>query len=70
MRHLRRAGDGRVGERHLGRTAVADWPPRSPPAGASHDTLLDHAYTGHAGATAPSVRDEQRTAVCRDSLRR
>ena len=28
--------------------AEQDWPPGSPPAGARHDTLLDHAYSGHA----------------------
>jgi hypothetical protein len=27
--------------------AEQDWPPRSPPAGASHDTLLDHASSSH-----------------------
>ncbi len=33
-------------------------------------SLLDDAYTAHAGGTAASVRDEQRTAVCRDAARR
>jgi len=37
--------------------AEQDWPPRSPPAGASHDTLLDYAYTGHAGPVAASQQD-------------
>jgi len=35
--------------------AEQDRPPRSPPAGASHDTLLDHAYTGHAAVVAASL---------------
>jgi hypothetical protein len=32
--------------------AEQDWPPRSPPAGASHDTLLDHAWSGSRGVDA------------------
>jgi hypothetical protein len=28
-------------------------------AGASHDTLLDYAYTGHGGAVAASTCDQQ-----------
>jgi hypothetical protein len=34
-------------------------------ADASRGALLDHAYTGHASATAASVRHQERTAVCR-----
>jgi hypothetical protein len=40
--------------------AEQDRPPRSPPAGASHDTLLDHAYTGHAGTVAASLQVRSR----------
>jgi hypothetical protein len=32
--------------------AEQDWPPRSPPAGASHDMLLDHASSGRGGTAA------------------
>jgi hypothetical protein len=39
--------------------AEQDWPPRSAPAGPSHDTLLDHAYSGHAGVLAASHQHRQ-----------
>jgi hypothetical protein len=35
----------------------------------TNDRAAHHACTGHAGATAASVRDEQRTAVCRGAPR-
>jgi hypothetical protein len=39
--------------------AEQGWPRRSPPAGASHDTLLDHAFTGHIDAVAASTNQRQ-----------
>src|SRR5438874_657074 len=37
-----------------------DWSPRSPPAGTSHDRLLDYAYSGHGGLVAASLRVGER----------
>jgi hypothetical protein len=42
--------------------AEQDWPLRSPLAGTSHETLLDHACSGHAGAAADGRRTE--VVVC------
>ena len=54
----RRARDARAGTR-------AGPAPRSAPAGRARQAAGLGASSGHAGATAPSVSDEQRTAVCR-----
>jgi hypothetical protein len=54
--------------------AEPDWPPRSPPAGTSHDTLLDYACDqprhGAAGRAAASgrMRSHERPSVTSEIL--
>jgi hypothetical protein len=43
--------------------AEQDWPPRSPPAGANYDTLLDHPWTDHAHAVTALRSDRQRVRL-------